>query len=88
MYHRRNLSLATEETEMGEAILPESSERNRPNPGQTLDIPNFSTSIWAVVLPNQVCKTAGAKIYGITAISSLELKTAAGHVPQLVFLRK
>ena len=54
---------------MGEAIiLPSQSEkRNRNYPCQTLDIPNFGTSIWPVVLPNQVCKAAGAEIYAITA---------------------
>ena len=67
---------------MGEAITLrmqfscKSNKRNRIYPGQTLHIPNFRTSIWPVVLRNQVCKAAGTEIYDITA--SVIFGTASG----------
>src|SRR6266496_1328044 len=51
-----------EQRPMGEAVWAKPSSRNRHKPGQPLDIPNFITSIWAVELPKQICKTAGAKV--------------------------
>ncbi len=66
---------------MGKAVISETGKRNRLNPGQTLDIPNFITSIWAIVLPKQVCKTAGAKIYGITATVISGIKHGCGTGP-------
>jgi hypothetical protein len=66
-----------EERPMGESILAE-EERDRDYPSQTLDVPNLRTSVWTVVLGKQVCKTARAKIYNITATVILGIKDGSG----------